>query len=286
MFCSSCFRSSTPIICSLLIGAGILLAANAGEPPAASKPSEPAAKTPAAKDEPKGEPYTLATCIVSGEKLGSMGKPVVKQIDGREVRFCCSSCVAEFEKDKANWNKKLDAKIIEQQLPHYPLKNCVVQQDDSLDEGSPVDFVYKNRLVRFCCGDCTKRFKTEPAKYLARLNEAVIKEQKPHYPMQTCPVSGEPLGDKAVDHVVGVSLVRFCCEKCIAEFEKDPLPVLAKVHEAWTAKGPKLSVRDQDGTSAWRDSALTASACRTVLISTTLQTAGLTGIARRNLRRS
>ena len=64
------------------------------------------------KESPKSAvvPYPLDSCIVSGEKLGGMGEPVVKVYDGREVRFCCSGCVKKFEADKAGYFAKIDAK--------------------------------------------------------------------------------------------------------------------------------------------------------------------------------
>jgi hypothetical protein len=64
------------------------------------------------KEKPKTAvvPYPLDSCIVSGEKLGSMGDPIVKVYDGREVRFCCSGCVKKFEADKAGYLAKIDAK--------------------------------------------------------------------------------------------------------------------------------------------------------------------------------
>ncbi len=33
-------------------------------------------------------PYTLTTCIVSDNKLGSMGDPITKVHDGQEIKFC------------------------------------------------------------------------------------------------------------------------------------------------------------------------------------------------------
>lgn len=66
----------------------------------------------------KPKPYTLTTCIVSGEKLdGDMGKPFVyiykdsklKDDPGREIKFCCKSCLKDFNKDAAGYIKKLDA---------------------------------------------------------------------------------------------------------------------------------------------------------------------------------
>ena len=58
--------------------------------------------------------YPLQTCIVSGGKLGSMGKPVeyVHKQAGqpdRTVIFCCKGCIKKFEKDPVKFLTKLDA---------------------------------------------------------------------------------------------------------------------------------------------------------------------------------
>jgi hypothetical protein len=210
-------------------------------PPATDKPAAKADDKAPAKAAVPSDPYPLGTCVVSGEKLGSMGKPIVKEYDGREVRLCCSGCIKQFEADKAGFMKKIDDQIIAQQLPHYPLKNCVVMPDDSLsEEGAekPVNLVYQNRLVRFCCEGCVKDFKKDPAPFLKKLDEAVIKEQKPNYPLDTDVVTGEKLGPAAIDHVFGVMLVRFASADSIAKFKADPLGPTTKLHEAWAAKHP------------------------------------------------
>jgi len=230
MLCCKSFGFCPIFLVVTIAGAATLLSAQTPEPPAQSPP--PAS---AAKPEPKGDPYTLDTCIVSGEKLGSMGKPVVKEIDGREVRFCCKGCVGLYEKDAATYHKKLDDKVIEQQLKHYPLSHCVVMEDEELTDAA-VNYVYKNRLVRFCCKECIKPFNEDPAKHIAKLNAAVIKQQKEEYPLDTCPMTGEKLDEDAVDKVVGVTLIRFCCSRCAAKFALEPAPVIARVHEAWKAK--------------------------------------------------
>jgi YHS domain-containing protein len=66
------------------------------------------ADTPSA-DPPQAKPYTLDTCIVSGEKLGGMGEAVVVVRDGREIKFCCKGCIKTFDKDPATFIKKIDA---------------------------------------------------------------------------------------------------------------------------------------------------------------------------------
>ena len=57
-----------------------------------------------------GKPYPLDTCIVSGEKLGSMGKPHVIVRDGQQVKFCCAGCEDDFNKEPEKFLKEIAAK--------------------------------------------------------------------------------------------------------------------------------------------------------------------------------
>ncbi|HXC98893.1 MAG TPA: hypothetical protein VN048_06095 [Verrucomicrobiae bacterium] len=63
----------------------------------------------------------------------------------------------------------------------YPLTTCVVSGEKlGGDMGAPVIFIYKDpkikndpgREVRFCCPDCVKDFKKDPAKYLKKIDDA------------------------------------------------------------------------------------------------------------------
>ena len=54
-------------------------------------------------------PDKLATCPVSGDKLGEMGKPYVFEYKGREVKLCCPDCKKDFDKDPAKFMKKIEA---------------------------------------------------------------------------------------------------------------------------------------------------------------------------------
>jgi len=62
----------------------------------------------AAEKAPEAAPYLLKTCVVSGEKLGSMGKSFVHAYEGREVQFCCKACLKDFNKDPQKFLRKLD----------------------------------------------------------------------------------------------------------------------------------------------------------------------------------
>ncbi|MFM7282804.1 MAG: hypothetical protein ACKO32_13605 [Planctomycetia bacterium] len=48
---------------------------------------------------------------------------------------------------------------------------------------------------------------------------AIIKEQKPSYPLTKCAISGEELGKDAVDVVKDGRLVRVCCNNCAKKVE-------------------------------------------------------------------
>ena len=56
----------------------------------------------------KPKPYSLTNCLVSDEKLGSMGKPVRIVHQGQEVKFCCKPCVRKFKKDPETYLAKLN----------------------------------------------------------------------------------------------------------------------------------------------------------------------------------
>lgn len=223
----------------------VRLALAGKEPGHQTHSDQPATTQP---DELKSDPYLLETCPVSGQKLGSMGDPVVKEYDGREVRFCCAGCVGKFEADKDKYFAEIDKKMIERQLPYYPLATCVVMGDEELGSmGEPVNRIYKNRLVRFCCKMCVKKFNENPQKFLEKLDKAVIERQREHYPFQTCAVMGDSklgsMGDP-VEKVYGTRLVKFCCSGCIKKFEENPTAFVQRLDKAWKEHGHMPGARN------------------------------------------
>ena len=62
------------------------------------------------KKEEKSKSKSSEICIVSGDKLGEMGKPYVFKHEGREIKLCCKDCKKDFDKDPAKYLKKLDEK--------------------------------------------------------------------------------------------------------------------------------------------------------------------------------
>lgn len=92
--------------------AGLLaaLAATSCAPaePSASPPTVPPATAPAAGRADfdridASADYPLPTCVVSGEALTAMGKPMAIVYQGTEVQFCCPACLDEFKKEPAKF---------------------------------------------------------------------------------------------------------------------------------------------------------------------------------------
>jgi len=71
-------------------------------------PAEKAVQNAVQTSKPMSDGYPVDFCVVGGEKLDSMGEPVVHDHEGRKVKFCCASCVKSFNKDPARFLKILD----------------------------------------------------------------------------------------------------------------------------------------------------------------------------------
>ena len=75
------------LLSSLLLGAGIASAADAGVPAT----------------------YPLKKCVVSDEDLGTMGKAVKVTHEGTDVYLCCKSCTKDFNREPAKFVAKVKA---------------------------------------------------------------------------------------------------------------------------------------------------------------------------------
>ena len=114
----------------------------------------------------------------------------------------------------------------------YPLQTCVVGGGRLGSMGQPVAHVHEGREVMFCCAACEPRFDADPDRYLSMIDHAVVEQQSDTYPLQTCLISEDALGDEPVNFVYENRLVRFCCEMCIDTFLNDPNAGLAQLNEA------------------------------------------------------
>jgi len=86
-------KSLTAAVLAISIVGGPLVA-SAGDQPVETKP--------------KPKHYTLKTCIISGDKLGEMGKPYVFEYKGREIKLCCKNCLKDFNENPAKYVKQID----------------------------------------------------------------------------------------------------------------------------------------------------------------------------------
>ncbi|MFT7679810.1 MAG: hypothetical protein ACI8QC_003815 [Planctomycetota bacterium] len=107
----------------------------------------------------------------------------------------------------------------------YPLANCPVSGEALGSMGDPVVLNQPGREVQLCCNSCVASYEGDPAKYNAEIDAAIIEAQSASYPLSTCLISGDTLGESttmvAVDHVVGNRLYKLCCEACVGSLEKD-----------------------------------------------------------------
>lgn len=104
---------ATSAILLTTLAAAVLIGCDKKDPaPSAPKADAPKTEGPKAGTDAKtaAKPYSLDVCIVSGEKLGSMGAPVVYVHEGQEVKLCCKSCLPDFKKEPAKFLAKLAPK--------------------------------------------------------------------------------------------------------------------------------------------------------------------------------
>jgi YHS domain-containing protein len=190
------------------------------------------------------KPYPQDKCIVSDEKLGVEGKPVVFAHEGQEIKLCCQDCRKELDANPSKFLAKLpkaeapkaepkkagmDHKMMcaccagdataadgkaagrdhssaanqddkeksrdhsteaQEAKPHdhdhaasrpaeekkadapakpYPLKSCIVSDNDLDSMGEQASFVYQGQTIKVCCKPCIAKFEKNPAKYLKKL---------------------------------------------------------------------------------------------------------------------
>ena len=60
----------------------------------------------------------------------------------------------------------------------YPLKMCIVSDEELGSMGDYITFVYKDQQMKVCCKPCIKQFKKDPKKYIKLLAKEVNKLKK------------------------------------------------------------------------------------------------------------
>jgi hypothetical protein len=89
--------------------------------------------------------------------------------NNRLVRLCCAGCKDDVDGEVI---RKLDEAVVKAQSEKYPLDSCVVAGGRLGSMGQPVNHVAANRLVKFCCAGCLSGFKSDPAAYLKKIDDA------------------------------------------------------------------------------------------------------------------
>lgn len=99
----------------------------------------------------------------------------------------------------------------------------------------PIEYVTKGRLFRL--GEETSKAIVDANfdAFSKKIEDEVIKQQKPTYPLTTSALSGKPLGDKPVEKVYGTKLVRLADVTEVATFDADPTVTIRKLNDAYIA---------------------------------------------------
>lgn len=158
-------------------------------------------------------------CPVSGQKLGSMGKPIKVKLGQEDAFLCCKGCLGKQAK-----------------LEHWKTiqKNIAAAQQTCPIMGKPVNAEMKytvvgGQRVYVCCPPCIEKIQRDPAtainkvrvnydRYLTK--SANAQAEALHIAAQRiCPVSGQKLGSmgKPIKVQVGEEHVYVCCKGCLSK---------------------------------------------------------------------
>lgn len=123
------------------------------------------------------------TCPVSGQSLGSMGKPPKVQLGDKALFVCCAGCVDKLKKSSDEYltkyytakGKEVRPGVFESTLADADAiaaqKVCPVMDEPLGGMGVPGKVNVKGKAVFICCAGCAKKLAAEPDKYLAALKE-------------------------------------------------------------------------------------------------------------------
>jgi hypothetical protein len=208
--------------------------------------AEPPATRPAAASA-FGDQYYLNRCPQCQRYLGTRGDPVEKYYQQRHVRFCHADCQAEFEANLQESLARLDAFMIADQLPWYPLSRCLVS--DVALPAKPHDLIYRNRLLRLADHAAVDRFMQDPDGFMEKLDEATIAFHAPQYWISKCPEQGTRLEARIEPQLTVVCasrIVRVCCRDCydrVIERPSNYLPLIDHAIRSGPAGKPDDSPR-------------------------------------------
>ncbi len=123
---------------------------------------------------PKTDPQQLKTqthCPVMG---GEIDSTMFADIQGQRIYFCCLGCIDKFKENPDKYFKKSaeDSILFENIQASCPVSG------EKIDKA--FFFYYEGRGIYFCCEKCVDTFKSDPKKYLDKLDKETgkTKEEK------------------------------------------------------------------------------------------------------------
>lgn len=190
--------------------------------------------------------FPMSRCPLCDSYLGSRGEAVEIIHSGRQIRLCCDSCRLVFERDPSKALARIDAVLIADQMPYYPLKMSLLDARPLPER--PIDFIWGNRLFRAVDTVDRDRILVNPVAAIRRLDQAVIETQRPTYGMPNkCPVQGDILPNEArIDIVVANRMIRVCCGRCAKVVKVRPYQYLAMVEFANRERALRVSADPEE----------------------------------------
>lgn len=115
----------------------------------------------------------------------------------------------------------------------YSLDHCVMSGKKFSDDAQPVVVVHEGREIKFCCDGCKGKFEADPAAVFSKVDKEVVEQQKAHYPLKTCVVSGKEVAEgEGKDYVYNNRYVKLCCPGCESKVEADPAKFIGEIDAA------------------------------------------------------
>lgn len=150
--------------------------------------------------------------------------------DAGPVFFCCERCVTKFQNNPSEYAEKVAAqrlalaRLLRIQVA-CPISGKPVRSDVFVED--------KGQKINFCCPICADEFKSNPAKYQAKVAASYTYQS-------SCPVDGERIDPSVFIKVKGDNRIFFHRTACKEAFLKGPKPYLPKLE----AQGIALDVAD------------------------------------------
>jgi YHS domain-containing protein len=109
-----------------------------------------------------------------------------------------------------------------------------IMMDEPIDPSTRT--VTDSGVVYFCCSDCIKKYKADPAKYADKAAaQQKLTADMPHVQVG-CPLCGEPASTQVYLKQESGKLY-FCCEKCMAKYNEAPAEHAKTLKSIYSVQG-------------------------------------------------